>query len=251
MSKEKRLLILGGTGEAVELADRLVSLYPGRLHVISSLAGRIGTPREIPGTVRVGGFGGGPGLADYIKSESIDLLIDATHPFAANISTNAYDACLATEIPRLALRRPPWRMPPSARWVEVPDMAAAAEVLPSMSKRAFLTIGRSGLDAFAHVEGIHFLVRMIEAPDGPLPLKDYTLITGRPPFTDEAEVGLLEGHRIDTLVSKQSGGAATVAKLGAAVALNLRILLIARPLPEPGETAETVEAALSWMKKRL
>jgi len=255
MAEPKRLLILGGTAEAAELAARAVDAFAGRLDVVSSLAGRLGTTPELPGKVRVGGFdrgrGGGPGLADYLRGEGIDLLVDATHPFAETISMHAHDAALAAGIPRLQLVRPAWRMPPDAKWVEAADMAAAAEILRAFSRRAWLTIGQRGLEAFSHLPDIHFLVRLIEAPAAPLPLADYAVVTGRPPFAVADERALIEKHRIDALVSKQSGGDATVAKIAAAIEAGLRIVLVARPLPEPGDTAATVQDAIAWLAARV
>ncbi len=257
----KKLLILGGTAEAADLARKAHQTLEGKVEIITSLAGRLeprpGIPgqdvphSDVPGRVRVGGFGGSGGLTDYLKSESIDLVVDATHPFAETISAGAYDACLAAETPRLSLIRPPWPFPPLAKWVEVDDLGAAAEVLPRMSRRTFLTIGRSGLGAFSKVGGVWFLVRLMQKPDGPLPLSGHQLITGRPPFSVESERALIRDHQIDVLVTKQSGGKAGEAKITAALEANIKIIAIKRPPSEPGERVETVEEALAWIAKNL
>ena len=237
----KRLLILGGTAEAAELARKACDLFAGRIQVISSLAGRRSALPDLPGQVRVGGFGGADGLEAYLRKESIDWLIDATHPFAETISDHAYAACLRAEVKRIALVRPPWRLPPKAAWVEVADFARAAEILPTISKRTFLTTGVGELDSFSQVNGVHFLVRLMDAPSQALPLADYALILGQPPFTLENERTLLREHRVDTLVSKHSGGAGTEAKIRAAIETGVRIVLIRRPPKPAGDWAESAD----------
>lgn len=251
MTETRHLLILGGTGEACDLAEAAAVRFSGNLEITSSLAGRTDNPRTPPGHVRCGGFGGGPGLADYIKSQSIDLLIDATHPFAAQISSNAYDACLVTGTQRLTLTRPPWTMPPEAKWIEAGTMAEAAAMLPNFAHRVLLTTGIGGIDSFAGLDDIHFVVRLMEQPGEPLPLADYSLVVARPALSVDDEAQLLAEHRIDTLVSKHSGGEATVAKIAAAIAAGVKILLIARPLPEPGEAVDNIDDALNWLKRQL
>ena len=247
----RRVLILGGSAEAAELARLANAALSSRAEVISSLAGRLKPAQVLPGTMRIGGFGGASGLAEYLNKESIDLVIDATHPFAETISAHAHDACDRAGVPRLMLIRPPWRLPGGGKWIEVDDMAAAAQMLPRVGRRVFLTVGASGLEAFSHIEGVHFLVRLIEDPGTPLALADYELVTGRPPHSLESERALFEGHHIDTLVAKHSGGGATVGKIAAALEVEARIILIRRPLPEPGEVVETPAEALSWLEKRV
>lgn len=251
MPDRKRLLILGGTTEARELAGLAVNALSDQVDVISSLAGRVTPVQPLPGTTRVGGFGGIPGLIDYLRRERIDWVIDATHPFAATMSAHAFAACQETQVPRLMLIRPPWTPPADTRCLEVENLAEAAQVLPRFARRAFLTIGASGLEAFADVTGVWFLVRLIELPEGALPLKNYAVVTGRPPYALDAERTLIQEHRIDTLVAKQSGGAATEAKLTAAREAGLFVVLIRRPPREPGEAVATAEEALAWLQGRL
>lgn len=251
MTEPKRLLILGGTGEACDLAEAAAELFSGTLDITSSLAGRTDDPRTPPGSMRRGGFGGGPGLADFIKEESIDILIDATHPFAEKISANAYDACLVTGTPRLTLARPPWDLPPEARWIEAQDITEAAAMLPNFARRVLLTTGMGGIEAFAGLDDIHFVVRVIGKPTEPLPLTGCTIIIGSPPFSVEDEARLLAEHNIDTMVSKHSGGAQTVAKIAAAIEAGVKMVLIARPLPEPGEAVESIDEALKWLEGRI
>jgi len=248
-SEPKKLLILGGTGEAVALAARLAE--DPRLTVITSLAGRTREPAKVAGAVRVGGFGGTAGLATYLEAESISLLIDATHPFAAQMAANAAQACAETGVPRLKLLRPAWRATQSDNWIEVPDMKAAAEAVARTGMRAFLSVGRQDLSAFAELENIWFLVRSIEPLEGPCPFADCAVIQDRGPFTEAAETALLKEHRIDVLVSKNSGGEATSAKIAAARGLGLPVVMIARPQAPAGEMVESVEEAVTWVGGRI
>jgi len=243
----KRLLILGGTGEAAHLATQAIDTFGTALDVISSLAGRVNTPRPLPGRVRVGGFGGRDGLVRYIKAEKIDLLIDATHPFATAISANAHGACDQTGTPRLVLVRPHWPTLPHDAGIEVDDLVAAAQALPKLGTRAFLSFGQGGIEAFSHLSDTAFVVRLIDAPEKPLALPHATVTTGRPPFTVEGEKALFKSHGIDVLVSKNSGGTAVPAKITAALELEIPTVLITRPPTEPGPHADSIEQALGWI----
>ncbi len=240
-----RILILGGTGEAAALAARLAERP--EFHVITSLAGRTRAPAEIPGAVRVGGFGGADGLSRYLRDQAIDLVIDATHPFAAVISRNAARACEAAGLPRRTLSRPPWPAVEGDHWIRADSTEAAAALVPDHGSRVFLTVGRQEIRAFAGLTGTWFLVRLIDPPADPLPLGDHEVILGRGPFGASDEAALLGRHGIDLVVSKNSGGAATYGKLTAARKLGLPVLMIERPPPPGGEPAETVEAALDWI----
>ena len=243
----KRVLILGGTGEAADLAARLVD-RPG-FAVTSSLAGRTRAPAALPGEVRVGGFGGADGLAQYLRDGAIDLVVDATHPFAAAISRNAAAACAATGRPRLTLCRPPWTAGAGDRWIPADSIAAAAAVVGEHGRRVFLTVGRQDLAAFSGRPAIRFLVRVIDPPETPLPLADHEVVLGRGPFEAADEVDLLRRHAIDLVVSKNSGGAATYPKIVAARTLGLPVLMIARPHPPAGARVAGVEAALAWLER--
>ncbi|MDH5750558.1 MAG: cobalt-precorrin-6A reductase, partial [Rhodospirillales bacterium] len=223
----KHVLILGGTFEAARLAREAAAAFGDAARLTVSFAGRVKDLPDLPGGSRVGGFGGAKGLGDYLKAEHIDLVVDATHPFAARISANAYDACTRTGVPRLMLVRPPWEKKGGDRWLEMESPEAAAAALPRIARRVFLTLGSGGLNAFSAIPGIWILARVIELPD-PAPA-GLTLITGRPPYTVADERALMEEHRIDTLVAKQSGGGATEAKIQAARELGVRVVLIERP----------------------
>jgi len=246
MTPETRLLLLGGTTEALALAEALAG--DRRLKVISSLAGRTVAHRLPPGEVRVGGFGGASGLAAYLNERRIGLVVDATHPFAAAISRNAALACREAGVPRLQLLRPAWEPEPGDRWHEVPDMAAAAAALPALGRTAFLAVGRQELAAFAGLPGLRLIARMVEAPDD---LAGFEIILARGPFTLEDELALFEREGVEVVVSKNSGGEATYAKIAAARRRALPVVMIARPSAEPGDHADGVPPALAWIAARL
>ncbi|MEZ7002169.1 cobalt-precorrin-6A reductase [Streptomyces sp. AD55] len=243
------VLILGGTTEARRLAAALAD-RPG-VRVTTSLAGRVGTPAPLPGEVRVGGFGGADGLAAWLRDRHVDALVDATHPFAAAITAHASAATAATGVPAVILRRPGWRPGPGDHWHFAGSLADAAALLPVLGRRVFLTTGRLGLAAFAHLDDAHFLVRSVEPPAPPLPRHTETLLA-RGPFDVAGETGLLRAHRIDVLVTKDSGGEATAAKLTAARALALPVVVVRRPPPPPGApVVRDVPAALEYLEPLL
>jgi len=243
----KELLILGGTGEASALARAALVRFGAAFNLTTSLAGRTRRPEPLPGRVRIGGFGGAAGLAAYLTEHGVDRLIDATHPFAARISTAARLACDEARVPRLLLLRPPWRRHPLDRWIEVDSMAAAAEIVSRFGGRAFLTVGAGEVSCFAAAVGVRFLVRLVDLPRQRLPLRFYEVVFGRGPFRLPEERHLLERHAIDVLVCKSSGGAATEAKIAAARELGVSVVMVRRPPPEPGDAVETIEAALDWL----
>ncbi|MBW8699293.1 Precorrin-6A reductase [Streptomyces sp. MBT84] len=239
------VLVLGGTAEARELAASLVSRHGVR--VTTSLAGRVSRPGALEGEVRVGGFGGVEGLADWLRGHRVDALVDATHPFATGITANATRAAVATRVPAVVLRRPGWSAVPGDRWHDADDLEDAAALVPALGRRVFLTTGRLGLAAFAGLAGIHFVVRSVEPPQPPMP-PDTRVLSARGPFTVEDETALLVEHRIDVLVTKDSGGAATAAKLTAARHRGLPVVMVRRPpLPDGVTTVPDVVGALSFL----
>lgn len=202
------------------------------------------------GEVRIGGFGGAEGLREWLTDNGIDAVIDATHPFAGGISANAAAAAAQAGLPVLHVRRPGWREQPGDHWIRVPDLTAAAKTVAGLGDRIFLTIGRQGVAAFAESEA-WFLVRAIDPPEAALPAR-HELLLARGPFTVAEEAELLTGRCIDALVTKDSGGALTEAKLTAARALGLPVVMIDRPpLPEGAVVAESVAAAGEWLRSLI
>ena len=243
----RHVLILGGTGEAARLGRSAVARFGEGMAVTTALAGRTRHPGPLAGQVRIGGFGGSAGLAGYLVDHRVDRLIDATHPFAAAISRAARLAAERTGVPRLVLRRPPWRRHPLDRWIEVESIEAAALLVGRVGRRAWLTVGAGALAPFAAADGVRFVVRLIDPPRESLPLRGCEVVLGRGPFDVGQERHLLQRYGIDVLVCKASGGAATEAKLIAARDLGLPVIMVRRPPPEPGPAVETVEAALDWL----
>lgn len=228
-----RVLLLGGTAEATELA-RMLSLTAG-ISVISSLAGRLSHPQLPDGMVRVGGFGGASGLEAYLRGERIDVVVDATHPYAAKISSNAALACRSLSVPLIALERPQWEAQVGDCWRVMPNMGAAAMEVNREGGRVFLSVGRQELDAFCGSQKVWFLVRAIDAPSAKLPA-DTVVILKRGPFELENELQMLRENSINLIVSKNSGGAATYAKIEAARMLRIPVVMIARPFKHSGRT---------------
>ncbi len=247
---KKRLLILGGTGDAAQLAARASQI--ANLDVVSSLAGRTkqpSTPKT--GTVRIGGFGGASGLAEYLLDRAIDLLIDATHPFAAQISANAAVAATECQLPHLMLVRPAWEAVEGDRWIEVESHSEAAMALSEKSQRVFLTIGRQELAAFASLDAIWFLMRAIDPPALDILYPNGKLLLAKGPFLLENERELLTEYRIDTIVSKNSGGDGTYAKIVAARELGIPVVMVRRPpIPAVAVVAD-VEGAIAWLLQQL
>ena len=239
------VLILGGTTEGYALAEALAP-RPSLL-VISSLAGRTASPRSPPGELRIGGFGGAAGLATYLRAGRIAAVIDATHPFAARMGWNAAEACRDAGIPLLRLERPAWNPAPGDCWDEVDDWDEATSLLAGRARRVLLALGRQELAPFAALDQVWFLIRSVDAPD-PMPPFARALVTlGRGPFTLADELDLLRTHGIDTLVCKNSGGTATDAKLEAARALGVHVVMRRRPARPSVDTVATVAAAVAWV----
>lgn len=230
------ILILGGTTEADKLASTLTDDF------IVSLAGVTNTAPSRSYRTRIGGFGGVDGLQKYIRSQNITALVDATHPFAAQISQNAHQAATATNIPYLRLERPKWT--PQENWITVATLAEAADKLPA-NARAFLTIGSQHLTPFAGRKDVWFLTRSIEP--APACLEGIEILQ-RPPFTLEAEKSLMQLHKITHLVSKNAGGAQTCAKLDAALMLGIPTIMVSRPILPLADTVKTIEDAANWIR---
>lgn len=240
-----RVLLLGGTTEARELAG-LLAADPA-IEVTTTLAGRTRTPRHPPGELRTGGFGGPTGLAAWLRDNHIDAVIDATHPYATTITDNAVTASAATDVPLLLLRRPGWHPETGDRWHWAHTLDDLVEQLPGLGRRVFLTTGRTDLTVPAALPDLWFLLRSVDPPANPPP--NVTAIQGTGPFTERAELALLRDHRIDVLVTRDSGGPR--AKLDAARAHDIPVLLLRRPAPPAtGHTAETAHEAAAWLAAR-
>jgi precorrin-6A/cobalt-precorrin-6A reductase len=240
-----RVLILGGTAEARALAQ---ALEDADVPAISSLAGRVARPRLPPGAVRIGGFGGPDALARWLGENAIAAVVDATHPFAQRISASALEATAAARVPLLRLERPGWEAGRGDRWHWVDDLPQAAAAIRALgAARALLTTGRQGLAAFASDSVTWFLIRCVDPPDVALPAR-HEVILARGPYTLKGELALIDGHAIDVVVTKDSGGSLTEAKLAAARARRLPVVVVRRPPRQAVRTVRTVAAAVDWLQ---
>lgn len=195
----------------------------------------------------MGGFGGITGLVDYLRTEAISHVIDATHPFAAQMSRNAIAACEATGTALCALERPTWVAGPGDDWRAVPDLDGAVTALPDAPARVFLAIGKQHVGAFAAKPQHHYLLRLVDPPEGALPLPDAHAIVARGPFTEAGDLALMRDQRISHIVAKNAGGAGAEAKLAAARELGLPVILIDRPLLPPRTVLATVDSVMGWL----
>ena len=243
-----KVLLLGGTSEARMLAAHLDG--DERFIVETSLAGATENPLPVEGERRRGGFGGTVGLVDYLRAVCVDIVIDGTHAFAAKISRNAAEACDQTRTERLVVQRPAWEKTEGDHWLEVSDVPEAAEVVAKRGCRVFLTIGRQDIAAFSLCRDAWFLIRSIDRPKQTAEFENYQLLQARGPFDFASEKALLETNRIDLIVSKNSGGTETYAKIEAARALALPVVMIRRPAPPAGTAVPSVDAALAWLDRR-
>lgn len=237
------ILVLGGTAEARDLAAQLDG---AGVRVTTSLAGRVANPRLPRGDIRVGGFGGPARLGEWLTEHRVVAVVDATHPFAERISASAARACPAAGVPLLRLERPGFTERPGDRWHRVPDLAAAAALVPRLGGRVLLTTGRQGLAAFAATDA-WFLIRCVDPPDPPLPAR-HALLLDRGPYTFAGELALLDRHALDLVVTKDSGGGLTAAKLDAARKRGLPVIVVDRPPRPKTRAVATVAEALAWAR---
>jgi precorrin-6A/cobalt-precorrin-6A reductase len=241
-----RLLILGGTIEASTFGRRIAGRRD--LDPVLSFAGRTRSPMPPPIPFRVGGFGGVAGLKAYLMEHGTDAVIDATHPFAAEMSRNTAVACRDLRVPLAVLTRPAWHKQEGDRWISVADMTAAVRALGERPRTVFLTVGGLQLAAFACAPHHRYIVRTIDPPDAINALPAHRLILARGPFSLEQEVALMRAENVDVLVTKNSGGAATEAKIEAARALGIEVIIVERPAPEAVPTFDTIDGILAWIE---
>jgi precorrin-6A/cobalt-precorrin-6A reductase len=239
-----KVLILGGTAEARELANLL---HEAGLRSVTSLAGVTSEPREISGETRIGGFGGGDGLAAFLSAERFSAVVDAAHPFAVAISRHAKQAAERCNMPLVRLERPAWQVEPGDRWTKVQDIAAAVAAIPP-GARVLLTIGRKEILPFLVRKDISGIARMIEPVNGKVD-RNWHILLARPPFHVEKELCLIEEHRITHVVTKNSGGEETRAKLAAARLKGIEVIMIARPAKPVVPTVGDPLAAVAFLKE--
>jgi precorrin-6A/cobalt-precorrin-6A reductase len=238
------LLILGGTTEATALCKALAST---RVRATLSYAGRTKKPLELGLPQRVGGFGGAAGLANYLRDHAVTHVIDATHPFAAQMSCNAVEACAQAKVPLIALTRAPWLAQAGDNWQHVADIDGAVQALKRPSMRVMLAVGRMHLEAFAANPDHFYLLRLVDQPEAALPFPTCHAEISRGPFTTEGDIALMQQHRIDIVVSKNAGGIGAQSKIIAARQLGLPVIMIDRPaLPQRSETHD-VQSVIDWL----
>lgn len=226
------------------MAERVAAAH---IDGVLSMAGRVLTPKAQALPMRSGGFGGAAGMAQFIRDAAITHVVDATHPFAAQISTNAVAACAMTQTPLVALDRPAWRAEAGDDWRHVPDIATAAAALSGPARRVFLAVGRMHLAAFAIHPQHRYLLRLVDPPEGALPLPRTDIVVARGPFQEDDDLALLRDHRIDLVVSKNSGGTGARAKLDAARRLGIAVIMIDRPQIAPRPVFATRAGIEDWL----
>ena len=238
------LLILGGTTQASALARAVAE---AGILATFSYAGRVDSPKTQPIPQRIGGFGGVEGLVAYLREHSITHVVDATHPFAARMSWNAFHACAEAEVGLMALTRPAWTAEAGDQWTHVPDIEGAVAALEGMPKRIMLALGRMHVEDFTAQPQHHYVLRLVDAPSVAPSLPNHRVVVARGPFDVAGDIALFKDHAVDIVVCKNAGGIGAEAKIHAARALGLPVVMIDRPaLPARAEVA-TVEAVLEWL----
>ncbi len=238
------LLILAGTTKATALARAVAER--GMTGTVS-FAGRVERPLRQPLPQRIGGFGGAEGLAGYLRDNRITHVIDATHPFAVQMSRNAVDACTRMGVPLIALTRPEWQARTGDHWEKVPDIAAAVAALDRPAAHVMLAVGRMHLDAFAPNSQHRYLLRLVDPPEAPLPFPEADVIVDRGPFDEASDRSLMQAHGIELVVSKNSGGTGAYAKIAAARLLGLPVIMIDRPTQPDRCEVQAVDAVFDWI----
>ncbi|MCP3381930.1 cobalt-precorrin-6A reductase [Bradyrhizobium sp. CCGUVB4N] len=238
-----RALILGGIADASLLAAEIAR---AGIDAVYSYGGRTRVPADQPLPTRIGGFGGVSGLVDYIRREAITHVIDATHPFAAEMSRNAVEACANTGTPLIALERAPWTSVPGDKWIETEDVNAAAATLPEAPAHVFLAIGRQHIAPFAAKTQHAYTLRFVDPPEAPLPFTADVLVS-RGPFTLDGELAMMRARGINWIVARNSGGDGARAKIDAARRLGLPVIMISRPTLPKRLRVESVVEVMQWL----
>ena len=241
-----RILLLGGTSEATSLAQSLAG--ENGVSATLSLAGRTANPAASLLPVRVGGFGGVDGLTEYLTRETIDLIVDATHPFAARISNNAIAASAAADIPLLAIERPQWTSAVGDEWSEFDSIDAAIAALPAAPQDVFSGLGRQAIPALGAAPQHRYVIRVVDASEPPPSLPQATIVAARGPFRTEDDLELFRKHHISRVLAKNAGGSAAYSKIEAARLLGIKVHMVRRPAIAPRSTVASVEDALAWIK---
>jgi len=239
-----RVLLLGGTTEAGQMAT---ALFDAGIDAVYSYAGRTKSPVPQPLPTRIGGFGGVAGLIEYLGEKKITHVIDATHPFAAGMSKNAFAACHDAGVPLIRFERAPWAAGPGDNWTLVPTIDEIPAALPDPPARVFLAIGKQQIGLFAAKPQHHYVLRLVDAPDTELPLPDVTVLLARGPFTIQGDVALMQEHAITHVVAKNAGGVGARAKLDAARTLGLPVIMANRPIFPGDVTAGGVAEVMAWL----
>lgn len=239
-----RVLLLGGTTEASQLAQALKS---AGIETVFSYAGRTNAPVVQPVPTRVGGFGGVAGLRAYLRREKITHVIDATHPFAAQMSTNAHFACTTQGQALIRLERPAWQPHSGDDWHDVATIEAACAALPDTPAHVFLAIGKMHIHKFAQKPQHHYLLRLVDAPQTPLPFPNATVVIARGPFDTADDTALMQAHGITHVVAKNAGGCGAVAKVEVARKLGIAMIMIARPFLPDTLIAPDIETVMRWL----
>ena len=239
-----RVLLLGGTSEASQMAKTLATTA---IDCVFSYAGRTNAPVPQPLPTRIGGFGGVAGLASYLRREAITHVIDATHPFAAGMSQNAFAACAETETPLIRLERPAWQAQSGDNWTHVPTLEDAVAALPDAPARVFLAIGKQHIALFAAKPQHHYLLRLVDPPEADLPLQNSFVVIARGPFDVAQDLALLRDHNVTHIIAKNAGGRGAEAKLTAARQLDLPVILADRPALPGQNIAADVGAVMAWL----
>jgi precorrin-6A/cobalt-precorrin-6A reductase len=241
-----RILLLGGTSEATSLAQRLAG--ESSMSATLSLAGRTANPGASPLPVRIGGFGGVDGLTEYLTRENIDLVIDATHPFAARISNNAIAAIAAADVPLLAIERPPWTPADGDQWSEYDNIDAAIAALPHAPQDVFSGLGRQSIAALRAAPQHRYVIRVVDASEPPADLPHARIVAARGPFRTEDDLALFRMHRITHVLAKNAGGSGAYSKIEAARMLGIKVHMVRRPAIASRLTVASIEEALAWIK---